>query len=581
MGENIKKFIQTFDEFAKAKVDFADQHLKEFNKARAEAIALKTPVNDEYKTLGELLAKIFSEDGKFNNQLFQNVYSKLSLEKSDQDIFSQVFKVKNAPITYQKAVDFQKIGGETYFNQIAGALGSMIARSGALGSKITFNEIIGANSGEDENKKISNFGKVIDSLEDKDGNSIDIPSKLANSSSLYYAMVENGDPLGKNKETSPSPINETEKKSEATPTSPATGSAVNPEKAIAGEKTEVQKTEGQVTASAPEVPKELEKPQKTPININLEAPAPAEPGPTSSTSVSSTTNVVNQSTTTNVTNESKEQVTQSSNNLSPSTQNLSQTTISAPTSQINDASIKKTVTEGAKNLVTTSTKNLTSQIFDLDKKFGVDQTSLMKLGSAATINSIPTGETKNEESTTTKEEKTTSLNETKGKESQSTSSTPVSASINETKPSSTSTGKYEALLAAAKQFGINTEKYEVKNTQTTTTVSEPEGNSEITTTEKSSLPKPMEVTKSMVSLPTEPKPAVQTQAKPTVELTQSSVGSTEKTEPVAATPIKEEANSTQPAPTASTTRLDLSSLENRLMRIEYLLSNTLEVKIID
>lgn len=562
MGEKLKKFIELYDTQASQRVELKKAALEKFKAAREAALKLTAPVNDKYKTLGELVNEMFPESGGLNDDLFRNLYSKSSFEAEDKKIVSELFKVKNTPNEYEMALQLQKQGGEVYFNKVVDALFKTVASSQAGGSTATLKGILG--DGSDTAQK--EFLEVVDQAIDE--YSIKGPSGLQNSI-LYEAVQENqSSPAAAEK----SPINvPAEKKAEPAPTQEA--SAVNPEKAAAATKTEVVSTAGQVTSAPPEVPAEVEKaPEKIAVNINLEQPA--VPATTSPASV--TTSV------TNVSSVSKEETTKAETTIAPTTSVA--TTGPTTVSQINDQSVTSTnIEEGA-----TSTSSLMSMISQIgesaDIKGGLTGEAgetLKKALTSPAINEVASAAVPTASVETTTEAAASVINEEEEAAGEKTAlaTEAKETTINEpaTKMPAEKSSKFGDLLEAAKQFGINVESLP-GGKAAASLAAEPEVSEQVSS-EKAAVPQQVEVSKTSPSLPTETVQAPATLPEPAVE-----------TSPVSATEVATAPATTQPAEKAGTpgapatpakTSMDLSSLENRLMRIEHILSSTLEVKIVD
>lgn len=574
MGEKLKKFIELYDTQASQRVELKKAALEKFKAAREAALKLTAPVNDKYKTLGELVNEMFPESGGLNDDLFRNLYSKSSFEAEDKKIVSELFKVKNTPNEYEMALQLQKQGGEVYFNKVVDALFKTVASSQAGGSTATLKGILGDGS-EDAQKE---FLEVVDQAIDE--YSIKGPSGLQNSV-LYEAVQENQSAPAP---TEKSPINvPIEKKAEPTPAQET--SAVNPEKAAAATKTEVVSTAGQVTSAPPEVPAEVEKaPEKTAVNINLEQPA----APVTTSPAPVTTSVVNQggvttsTSVTNVSSVSKEETTKAETTIAPTTSVA--TTGPTAVSQINDQSVTSTnIEEGA-----TSTSSLMSMISQIGESAGIKGgltgeagETLKRALTSPAINEVASAATPTAGAETTTEAATSVINEeeeeTGGKTTSATTSKETTINEPTAKMPAEKSGKFGALLEAAKQFGINVESLP-GGKATSAMVSEPEVSEQVSS-EKAAVPQQVEVSKTSPSLPTETAPAPVTPSEPAVEA--SPVSASETSATPAATQPAEKAGTAGASVAPAKTSMDLSSLENRLMRIEHILSSTLEVKIVD
>jgi hypothetical protein len=559
VGEKLSKFIELFNTNAAASVERSKVTLDKFTAVREIALKLTAPVNEEYKTLGSLIEKMIPESGILDDSLFREVYAKTELEKEDKAVVSDLFKLKSAPNSYNKAVNIKEKGGESYFNSLMQEIGNAMSSA-----SLSFDDVVG--------KDIKGF---VDFLYEGINSLPEGPVDLS-SPELYAAVVENGTPIGKKEEakSSPGAINETlpKKGEEVAPKLPST-SAVNPEKAAETLKTEVESTSSQVTSVSPEVPAELEKKEKQAININIEKPeVPSE-------ITTTPTQVVNQG------NQSTTSVQNTTVNSEVTTQNQTNLTSAPASTQINDMSSKKT--ENSNQTTLGGSKSITQQALELGKQYGFSEKELKELALGSTINSSTLTNkieslTKNQSKTATSStanqlsSSTSSINEEE--ESETATSTDQSI-INDAKPSTmTSGGKFDALVATAKKYGINTESFE--KSKASSQVEEPESNEEVSA-QKSALPQTMEVSKTQQTLPRETtvEPVAQKQATALESQAQAPIEAVEKP---ADRMNAAQASESKPAEQAKPAQMiDLSGLENRMMRIEHLLANTLEVKIVE
>lgn len=560
MGEKLSKFIELFNTNAAASVERSKVKLDKFTAVREIALKLTAPVNEEYKTLGSLIEKMIPESGILDDSLFREVYAKAALEKEDKAVVSDLFKLKSAPNSYNKAVNIKEKGGESYFNSLMQEIGNAMSSA-----SLSFDDVVG--------KDIKGF---VDFLYEGINSLPEGPVDLS-SPELYAAVVENGTPIGKKEEakSSPGAINETlpKKGEEVAPKLPST-SAVNPEKAAETLKTEVESTSSQVTSVAPEVPAELEKKEKQAININIEKPeVPSEIKTTP-------TQVVNQG------NQSTTNVQNTTVNSEVTTQNQTNLTSAPASTQINDMSSKKT--ENSNQMTLGGSKSITQQALELGKQYGFSEKELKELALGSTINSSTLTNkieslTKNQSKTVTSStanqlsSSTSSINE--GEEESETATSTDQSIINDAKPSTmTSGGKFDALVATAKKYGINTESFE--KSKVSSQVEEPEGNEEVSA-QKSALPQTMEVSKTQQTLPRETtvESVAQKQATALESQAQAPIEAVEKP---ADRMTAAQTSESKPAEQAKPAQMiDLSGLENRMMRIEHLLANTLEVKIVE
>lgn len=561
MGEKLKKFIDTYAARAKEAVDLKAANLEKYKSARESALKLTAPVNDKYKNLGDLAAEMFPESGGVNKDLFTNVYSKSTFEDADKKVISELFKQKDAPTQYAKAVELQQQGGEKYFGEALTAINKKAAVAGS-----TLKDLLGDGS----KGAISGFMEALDEAEDEA--KISAPGRIQGED-LYNAFVESLSAASTGE--AKSPINETAAKKETT--AAPESSAVNPEKAAAAEKTEVQSTAGQVTAAKPEVPAELESKPATAVNINLETPAaPKETLPATPETSQSVTNV------TNVAPSVSKEVTQTVTNVATSSVSQATSVANSAAQQINDLSKSKVISETSK-VFSNSGEKLYSELLGIGKEKGFGEKELASFSGESPINTEKTTK-----GTTTVVDEETGVSSTISAVSgaESTSSEEVESkesSINEAKSAETAVGgsQYGELLAAAQYFGINTEQYETKGK--ISPVGEKIVDEEVSAqTEK--VPQSVEVSKTAQTLPKEPSLPAPSSTPTSAPVGMTGVSPVEMTEKEAPTQsaAPSEVSSKGPAePAASAAGLGMSGLENRLMRIEHLLAGPLEVKIVD
>jgi hypothetical protein len=245
-------------------------------------------------------------------------------------------------------------------------------------------------------------------------------------------------------------------------------------------------------------------------------------------------------------------------------------------------------TENSNQTTLGGSKSITQQALELGKQYGFSEKELKELALGSTINSSTLTNkieslTKNQSKTATSStanqlsSSTSSINE--GEEESETATSTDQSIINDAKPSTmTSGGKFDALVATAKKYGINTESFE--KSKASSQVEEPEGNEEVSA-QKSALPQTMEVSKTQQTLPRETTvdPVAQKQATALESQAQAPIEAVEKP---ADRMNAAQASESKPAEQAKPAQMiDLSGLENRMMRIEHLLANTLEVKIVE
>lgn len=277
MGENIKKFADNYDIAADAALKKAEEKLGVFKKTREQALKLTTPIS-EGKTLGALAAEIFPENGGMNSELFTNVYATATIDAEERKVINELVKVKSAPTLYKQALANKELGGIGFFNKLMQAVGAKITSVTTSSPEVTFKKLIGEGSTKTEEKKIESlYDFISDTLNDV---YISYPPRSLDKTLVYYAVVENGNPIGKTTGAE-SPVNETKltspptagesvinEKKESTPKQ-VEASAVNPEKATKEVKESSTISAPSVVAEVPKEPVAL--PENKAISINIEA----------------------------------------------------------------------------------------------------------------------------------------------------------------------------------------------------------------------------------------------------------------------------------------------------------------------
>lgn len=124
MGEKLNRFIAFYTEQATANVNEKKAKFDKYKEERQNAIdSLKFPVGGKYPTLGDLVKDMFPENGGVNNDLFNNVYSKLAaLSKEDKEVITKLNKLSKSQIQYDNANSLLNKGGEKYFNELLDVL---------------------------------------------------------------------------------------------------------------------------------------------------------------------------------------------------------------------------------------------------------------------------------------------------------------------------------------------------------------------------------------------------------------------------------------------------------------------------
>jgi len=594
VAENLKKFIDLYDAKTAEIVEKAKDQLEKFNTAREEALKLSTPVNEEYATLGKLVDAMIREDGSVNSTLFTDFMQYGTASKEEKELIKSLHKLKNGPAFYKNAEAQQKRGAMPFFNSAMQIFGKA-----SVDGVLAFNKLIGTDSNEPEDKKISYFLESADEL--IADAQLNFPAGIIGPE-FYYAVVENGNPIGKKEVSTTSPINEKPEQS-----APAAGSVINEKKtggevgsaksAVNPEKKEAAPTSiesSKVTSAPAEMPKEPEKPAKeaTPgVVVNVEStspslPTPEEPKvtpattPAPSTTINETSNVstsIKEGDTTSVINSEEvensyissiyKQVEQLLGGFSPKLEEAYRTNVEAKkaASTINEKKEKSTAApEKASPAQTKSTKSLVELASEIEKMIGPMtgplETTKSVLASIPSLGSTPINESK--------------------------SASKFSMSDVE------SFKKYVGIdiekLAAGEMAGsVINEKIKpvdiaaIEQIETSQTMDMME-----TTAVSPSLPSESaetEVTKSMPTLPEQavgPAPTPEKSGETLPKGAESPEEAVTAKEVPSSAPEEKPQMPTAPSP-AKGTGSDLSSLENRLARLELLLSGTLDVRIVE
>lgn len=583
MGEKLKIFVDFFDKKVDYLIEDAQTDLLEFKNARKIAISSTSPGIDKYKTAGELMANVISEKGELNSDLYKDLFSQLTLETFDKAAFSIMFRRKYAPGRYIRSVGL-KGQGEAFFNTAMQAIGSALRAAAA--SKISFKEIIGDGS----DAALYKFNEILqESDEFDDALSADYSSIYesvlrgkSQGREFYDAAIENGDPIAQAAAAAPAAINP------ATPTGTESGTApinaptgekagvsetstVNPVKSAPTE-TAVEKTTGTVTAAQPSIPKEAVTPApNTEVNVSITPPAATSPiTPTVSPAPAPAASTVSP--------------------ITP-TAGSAPAPAASTVSPLNERPV--TAEPATASIIGTSTVNSTTNVSNLTENKKVE-------GSVGPVTEVKTtSQTLNSPTTTNTTVGATSestINQAKTETTVDAKKAP-DTTINSSKSTNTAT----SLVGQSSQSSLFNKYFKSILSPEDKKTAEPVTEKSGTTTSLPATPEPAaevtqtEVSKTPPSFPEKIQPSsekiIEKANTKVLEKTQEMMNqkelikSEEKTEyaaPVSVTESKGSAPDTgkseSPKPAAGTS---MAGVEARLARLEYLLSNPLEVKIIE
>jgi len=539
--EKKKIFVDAFNKKADDLIKQSDEKIAQYTAARQKAIKLTDPISlsfskpqVSFSTIGELFAWVYPEAGGsevmpegFAPVILENLAGKDSPGKAEYKILHKNFY---EPVNKTTYIQLKELGGEGWLKLF---MSSALDKMAQVKQKIS------------DYKIFSDFETVLDDL--SEGIILyNLPGGLV--APLYDAFIESGNATP---ETPSSPVNATEtpKPAGSAPINDTTksekskpASALNPEKSA---QTPLETTTGTVTAGKSELPKEVGKGPETgapAVVVNVESaasklpasPAPAEK-PTTPTAAPSATQSKPAAAPSPV-NSSKETLT---NNVTTNNISAEKTTSSFST---NDAALLKKYTGVSVNVPTA-------------------------VGGAAssTINNISTSKnTENNKSSADSKTSTSStnssVNEITNKEEQNIEKSSESESAESTTNNISSSDAM--LLKKYAGFDVSASKKGAADKTGST-----------------------EVVKTKPALPAVKAPEVKAQlpAEPIDKKTEPVTAKEVKSEsPEAESPAKATSAPTESAGQAATSgSMNTGDIESRLARIEYLLSGTLDVKIVE
>jgi len=591
VAENLKKFIDLYDAKAAKVVEQAKAQLEKFKTTREKALALSTPVNAEYATLGKLVDAMVSEDGVVNSAIFQDFIQYSTASNEEKELIRSLHKLRNGPGFYKNAEAQQKRGALPFFNSAMQVFGKA-----SLTGVLAFNKLIGADSNEPEDKKISYFLESADEL--IADAQLNFPPGIIGPE-FYYAVVENGNPIGKKEAAGP--INEKLGEVSGTPsaainepnqeTKPGEEKSIlNPEKKAAPTAIE----SSAVTTVPAEMPKEPEQPTGTAapgIIVNVESASPTLPKKEEVASAAPTTAA---STTIN-----EAPATASSTTINYIEQIVSRATEQAKNKEKQNAAINQPKTEisqgGTTNISTQQKTETVNQGSSLSQYLGQDLAGKLdsasgKKETVSTINDKKTNESSKSSESSVKKEST--ISETKMTDIEAKTKLAEEfkrfTGINLEKTTFEKEAEEQAIIESEKKAtAINEEISKKANDslkpnqeKSETSTSSPE-----TTSVMSALPNDSSTTEVTKTLPTLPEKEKSSSLEK-VETILPSV-STNK-EAISVQEVKSDSPAEQmtasqnvPTQTAQAMGVDMSGVEQRLARLELLLSGTLDVRIIN
>lgn len=571
MAEEFKSFVDSFNQEVDAVITKQTAQLEQYRSTRNAAIALKDPIdfsfgNNKFSTVGDLFKYVYpNEEGGVQNLPFDQIGSQIivllsgsdasDLTKKSQDALNKTW---GASTRLTNALKVKETGAQAYVDSLSLELNRAIANRNLNKKDI---------SQED-------FERVVQSL------NANIP--YGNLSLLYEPLISSPTPLAG---PAPAAINPaTEEPSVSTspqinPIAPTaegqtSGSAINPPETLSLPAESVERAGGTVSETRPELPNEEQSTQSQAISINLaqtETPASSIERPGAATEVSPTVSPISSSTTneTNVTTGGSTAINEI----------ISETNVSEIGGETTTNTTNTAINSFVNELVSSSDQFsqflkpefLSSSAGPLEKTMGSSAALSEKETVSSTINSLASELT---------------LGQTLGsviEKSATSSATSNTINENQTKIKDTSALKEKMTSAfISSYFGIN---------EGAASSEQANLSSEVASSSSASPGLPKEINEGVEVAKTAPTfsekiqanssetqlaPATSIVSTTTMPAESASTGvvqvqeSMEKNQPAA--------QSEQPAAGAQS---NLILLEKRLSRIEFLLSQPLEVKIID
>jgi len=564
LAENFKAFIASFNKDLDESIAKYTKKADDYRSAREVAIKLPDPLDltigtNSFKTAGELFAWVYpNEFGGVQNIPYGDEGVAILLAFSGKDAsddskknYTILKKNWNGITNLNRANQTKTVGADKWLDTFKSQFYKQLSLSNLKVSEI----------------KAEDFEDVLSAT--------GMSAEYGDQSLLYSALVtpEEKSSPGINEvptadtptETPSAQINE----AQPAPIAAESASAINPEQPAKSKPEEVKKTESAVIGEKAEVPTEEATPQ-APININLETKEEAVVAPP--TPVSSIQSQLTLSENTTVSSEKTTIVEQ------PSVQPAAP--VSSPINGSNQTgSTNSTTSIGSTNSQVTNSLN---QIFG----------GMSSAKELAEIEKSLVSNVENEKSIESTTSTNATINESSENLKKSDSQTNSTSSTLNEEVNNSKTSKTKADIEAEERYiksflGIEEEKPKGYDTASSETTIQTTGQTTSLGQEKSPS---VEVTKSPPSFSEK----IMSNTQPAATSESGSAPAMSMTGPVSLTEVKEPSTmvqnetplsspgAAQPAPTAaSNVGIDISALEYRLSRLEYLLSSPLEVKIVE
>jgi hypothetical protein len=547
-------FVADFNAKIAEIIKKTEESIAQYTEARNTAIKLADPIDlklpdlkVEFKTVGELFAWVYYKEGSERIPMeYASILMPVLSGRDASDESKAAYKTLHKTYQAQNRKNFYEElnrlgGGLAWFNTF-------------MNSALT--QMRKANLRVSGFKDYDEFEEAISDLSEYMPENLKGGRPQGVLSNLYAAFIEYDDTPKKSEET-PAPINEP---SASSPTSEQASSinegekgtpspeksVINPNPVKPTESENIEKTSGTVVAANPTIPVEA-KEEIPPSPINVDVTVPEQPAASPSVASSSVINeapVVNQS----------------------------ETSVSNTT----NSPINVDVTTNNSTASNNSSEEIINNIRQRLEKIKASQSTVNDLKNTSVKNTISSALSDKLESSTTSNviESSSGINE---------------KTINKTISSVLSPEEKKVKLEALRtRLGLNSEK--ITNSITSNITSEKsseEKNTLETNTTEPTLPTAplstaLEVSKTSPMFSEKTKESSSITAEKTNMLTQEAKPDVSLTPVTQAAPAESPTKSNQtPEMSAPSVNIDMSMLEQRLSRLEYLLSGTLDVRIVN
>lgn len=572
-------FVADFNTKIAEIIKKTDEGIANYTKTREEAIKLKDPIDlklsnpdVEFKTVGELFAWVYYKEGSERMPMeYAPIIMPVLGGRDASDESKAAYKTLHKTWSAHNRKNFYE-----ELIKSGGGLAWFKAFMSAIVSPETGQATLRVSDYADYNE----FEDVAHILEEK------IPANLNGRpqgvlANLHAAFLEYEPDTPKKSEEKPAeqptptstekpaPINE-QPTAETPPPKPSSSinegekgksssekSVINPNPVKPAEPENIEKTSGTVIAANPTIPVEAKEEVKpSPINVDVTVPEqqPAASAPATSSAINESS--VSSQSTTNVSN-------------------------------VSNNPVNVDVTTNNKESASTKSEETIKQFRQILEKSKASKSSVNDLTTSSVKNKVTSALSDKLNSSSTLSDKLNSSSETSNTSESSSviNEKTISANKKPVMPDEAMKAKMDAFM---KMITLNSEKIKSSFTSNENigTSSEEKNNLETNTTQPNipteTSPTSLEVSKTSPMFTEKTKESSSRTSEKTNMLTQEAKPDVSLTPVTQAAPAESPTNSNQmPETAAPSVNIDMGMLEQRLSRIEYLLSGTLDVKIVN